>query len=441
MLKRVLTAAVVLKMLYGFTIGLYLYVYPLTFSDLFNGGRNLSGGEQAAFLLNIVFVFDFILEALLDAPLGAYADIRGYRPTLEGAFIFRGLYFLALILTVSLIHHPRFGFPVAFLSVTLFAISYTLWSGANSAWLYDSLKEAGAEDSYLKYFSRIQTAYFVCFIGGAILSAFLYFKHVPELAYGLGAVFSLVGAFFIRIYLPEPKSKKARSTYKKQVISVISDAWRYCLSTSEIYYLLQLGAFVALLFNTVNYLWPPYARNALGLGFGWKWISVIIVMTLGSLLGNAYIGTRWKKDQDNELIEWRHYLLSAFVLGLPILLLSILAISGYNQIWLFLVLVAVSRIAFGAKDAPYEALMNRLITRVSQANNASRPPAEIRATILSSASIFNAILMFFFFMPVVIFRNGTIKGWILPAALLVIATILTHRKGSKSSKGRREQWK
>jgi MFS family permease len=426
MLNRVLRAAIVMKMLYGFTIGLYLYIYPLTFADLFGND------DRGRFLFGAVFVFDFIMEALLDAPLGAYADIKGYKPTLLGAFIFRGLYFLALVLTVALIGYPRFGIPAAFISLTFFAISYTLWSGANSAWLYDSLKEVGGEESYLKQFSKIQTGYYACFIAGAILSAYLYFGKHDMLAYGLGAACSLAGAFFIRIYLPEPEVKERTLAYKKQVISVISDAWRYCLTSNEIYYLLQLGGFFALLFNTVNYLWPEYAKNRLNIvKLDWRWMSVIIVMTLGSLLGNIYIGSRWKKGHDNEKIEWRHYLTSAFLFGFPILLLSVIAISGYNNIWLFLIIMAAARIAFGAKDAPYEALMNRLITRVNQTHGASRRPEEIRTTILSSASVFNAVLMFFFFVPTLMLGHSTLKGWVLPATLLVIATILTHRKGRK----------
>lgn len=424
--KRILTTALVMKMLYGFTIGLYLFIYPLTLAEIFG---NYPIGQ---FLVRAALVFDFIMEALLDAPLGAYADIKGYKPTLVGSFIFRGLYFIGLALTASLIgtSYPILGYLVAFLTLTLFAVSFTLWSGANSAWLYDSLEQAGEQESYLRYFSRIQTAYFVCFIVGAILSAYLYFKGLAPWAYGFGVVCSLAGAFFIRIYLPEPEIKTRKLSYKKQVISVISDAWRYCLSTNEIYHLLQLGAFFSLLLNTVNFLWPAYAKEGLQIKkLDWRWISVVMVMTLGSLVGNAYIGTRWKKNQDNEAIEWRHYLLAAFFFGLPILLLSIIAISGYDKILLFLMLLAVARVAFGAKDAPYEALMNRLITRVSHSQANSRPPAEIRATILSSASVFNAVLMFFFFVPTAVLGyQHTVKGWLLPSALLVIATILTHKK-------------
>lgn len=425
-LERVLRAATVMKMLYGFTIGLYLYIYPLTFAELF--GR----GDSGRFLFGAVFVFDFIMEALLDAPLGAYADIKGYKPTLQGSFIFRGLYFLALVLTVAISGRPTFAIPVAFMSLTLFAISYTLWSGANSAWLYDSLKQLGGEETYLKRFAKVQTGYYACFIGGAVLSAYLYFEEKVILAYGLGAAASLAGAFFIRVYLPEPEIKEQRASYKKQVISVISDAWRYCLATKEIYYLLQLGAFFSLLLNTVNYLWPEYARHGLDIKkLDWRWISVIIVMTLGSLVGNAYIGSRWKKGQDNESMEWRHYTMSAFFFGFPVLILSVVAISGYNNIWLFLIIMAAARIAFGAKDAPYEALMNRLITRVSRTQTASRHSSEIRTTILSSASIFNAVLMFFFFVPTLMLGHGTLKGWVLPAVLLVIATIMTQKRGKR----------
>jgi hypothetical protein len=423
-LNRILTAGAVMKMSYGFTLGLYLYIYPLTFEDLF--GRDDTG----RFLLGSVFVFDFIMEALLDPPLGAYADIKGYKPTLQRAFVFRGLFFAGLIVTVLLIERPVAGYPIAFFTQALFAISYTFWSGANSAWLYDSLAQIGMEESYLKHFSRIQTGYYVCYIGGAVLSAYLYFANKAVVAYGLGAACSLIGAFFIRGYVIEPTIKKPHQSYKRQIIDVISDAWRYCLSSKDIYYLLQLGGFFALLLHAVNYLWPPYAKDLLHITrLDWRWISVVLVMTLGSLIGNGLIGTRWKENQDNEANEWRHYVLICYCFAIPIISLSILALLSLNQFLPFVSLIALGRVAVGAKDAPYEALMNRLITRVNRVQHASRPPSEVRATILSSASIFNAILILFFFVPTTVLgASNTVKGWLLPALLLVAATIAAHKR-------------
>lgn len=436
MLKRILTGAAVMKMLFGFTLGLYLFIYPLTFGSVFepDPAHPTAAGH---FLFIAIFVFEYLLEALIDGPLGAFADIKGYKPTLEGSFIFRGLFFLGMVLIVVLVSHGVVGlsaYLVAFLSYGLFfAISLTLWSGANSALLYDSLAETQDQESYLKYFSRLQTGYYICLIGGALLGAYLYFAKRSMLAYGLGAIFSFIGAFFIRVYVPEPIRKRERSSYRKQIVTVMSDAWRYCLNTQAIFYILQLGAFLNLLLQAVNYTWPPYAKGILGIDkLNLKWTSIILVMTLGSLAGNVYIGSRWKKNEDNEMTEWRHYLLVSFWFGIAILTLSILAISGYNSIVPFLVLLAVARIAFGAKDAPYEALMNRMITRVSNNQDGSRPAAEVRATILSFASIFNAVLILFFFLPTFVLWKATVKGWILPAALLVIATITTHRRRNES---------
>lgn len=442
-LKRVLTAGAVMRMLYGFTLGLYLFIYPLTFEDMF--GKDSDG----RFLLASVFVFDFIMEALLDIPLGAYADIKGYKPTLQRAFAFRTLFFLGLLLTVALTQHPRVGVPVAFFTQALFAVSYTFWSGASSAWLYDSLAQTGNEEHYLKYFSRIQTGYYACYIGGAILAAYLYFhvglnsqgqsnsagethfRRGSMIVYGLGAALSLVAAFFIRGYLVEPEIKRKKQSYRRMMIDVISDAWRYCLANKSIYYLLQLGGFFALLLHAVNYLWPSYGKNTLGIDkLNWKWLSLVIVMTLGSLIGNLYIGTRPNEDKkDAEALEWRHYLFISYSFALPILCLSILAVSGLNHFPTFVVLIALARVAVGAKDAPYEALMNRLISHLRKNKQASRPSSEVRATILSSASIFNAALILFFFVPTTVFgAKNTVKGWLLPASLLLVATIATHRR-------------
>jgi MFS family permease len=438
-LKRVLTTGSVMRVLYGFTLGLYLFIYVLTFEQLF--GVEADG----RFLLGAVFVFDFVMEAVLDVPLGAYADIRGYKPTLLRSFVFRAFFFMGLMLTVLLLNHHSTGYPVAFFTQGLFAVAYTLWSGANSAWLYDSLAQLGSESSYLKYFSRMQTGYYVGYIGGAILSAYLYFAKQSMVAYGLGAICSLIGAFFIKVYLVEPTIKKeqikrkAWSTYRKQIVDIIADAWRYCLSSKEIYYLLQLAGFFALLMHAVNYLWPPYAKDLLQITkpLDWRWISVVLVMTLGSLMGNALIGMRWKKNQDTEQSEWRHYLLISFCFGLPMLCLSILAMSGFNNFVPFVILIALARVAVGAKDAPYEALMNRLITRVSQNPRSSRPSSEVRATILSSASIFNAVLILFFFVPTTVLgAKNTVKGWLFPASLLVVATVLTRRRGNGRSNKR-----
>ena len=435
-LKRVITAGAIIRILYGFTLGLYLFIYVLTFEDLF-------GSEPVGrFLLGAVFVFDFIMEAVLDPPLGAYADIKGYKPTLARSFFFRALYFGGLMATAGLIGHKVIGYPMAFLTQALFAVSYTLWSGATSAWLYDSLAQVKSEESYLKYFSRMQTGYYAGYIGGAILSAYLYFQHYPTVAYGLGVICSLIGAVFIKAYVIEPAIKKRKVqtgkpaegfvNYLKRMIAVISDAWQYCLASKDIYYLLQLAGFFALRLHAVNYLWPPYARENFRVErLTWRWGLVVVVMTLGSLIGNSVIGARWKKAQDNATLEWRHYLFISLCFSLPVCVLSILAIVGQNSFPSFILLIALARIAVGAKDAPYEALMNRLITNVSQVSNTGRRPADVRATILSFASIFNAIIILFFFVPTTVLgMKNTVKGWLFPASLLMVATVATYRRGN-----------
>ena len=448
-LRMVMTNAIVLRIIQGLSLGLYLYIYPMTLLDAFGGYDPDPAHESSAlFLVAVVFAFGIMLEAMLELPLGAYGDIRGYKPTLALSFLFRTIYFIGFIPLIFFKGEVTFASLIAFATIALFSISYTCWSGTNSAWFYESVKSVGAEEKYEKLLSKVLIFYYSAFIAGSIISAWVYFEFKQQIGdkyifdkgeyiiYSLGAIICLLGTIYSRFIISEPRKFEPRA-YITELGVVLSEAYKYCLKVKNIFLLIQLSAFFTLLIYVTDYLWPIYAKDILNIkSFNIKWLSIVVVMTFSNLLGNIIIVRIPARPNENESAsQWRRLLLACMAYGLPIAILSLLAIfigDGRDGFLLFLFLVAIGKIAEGGKEAPFDALLNRSISH-AKIENAKRSPEETRATILSAATIFNALVVLLFFVPTTVLttvlgQKNTVQGWIIPSALLMIFVLLTRKR-------------
>lgn len=435
-LRTVMFNAIIIRVIQGFTLGLYLYIYPMTLIDAFGGYEQ----SNARFLLGAVFAFGIMLEAFLELPLGAYGDIRGYKPTLAFSFFFRALYFVGFLFLVRFKGMTTLAPLIGFATIALFSISYTFWSGTNSAWFYESLKAVGAEERHEKLLSIILIYYYSTFIAGSVLSAWLYFnlkegnneyiyRTGEYIIYTIGAIICCLGAIFCKFIVTEPRKFFPRS-YVAELGIVLSEAYKYCLKTKNIFLLIQISAFFTLLIYVTDYLWPTYAKDVLKVeNLDFKWLSILLVMTLGNLLGNVIIVRIHGKRNENEgASQWRRLFIACLGFSLPIAILSLLAIINKDLFPIFLSLVAIGKIAEGGKEAPFDALLNRSITS-AKSEDMKRNPDQTRATILSAATIFNAVVVLLFFVPTTVLgEENTVQGWIIPSILLAIVVLLTRKK-------------
>lgn len=449
--QTVMLNAYFLRFFQGSSLGLYLYIYSLTLYKVFHESSDPSFADAVSAYIAAVFVFGLILEALLEIPLGAFGDIIGYKPTLTLSFLFRTFYFIGFIL---LINNPSVSISLAFVSIGIFSISYTLWSGTNSAWFYDSIKSFGLQDEYEKLLSRTLIVYYISLISSSILSAYLFFNNNDNglSVYIIGSILCAIGTVYCWFFLYSPKHrstiiyrKKPIKDYLNQYVSelgsVASDAIRYTFKNKSIFQLLQVNALFTLLVYVIDFLWPIYAENKLKIEPAvdksdiYPWITIIVILTLGVFIGNAvvvrlssYKGLRTMYNQ------WKLLLISCLVMAIPILILSVYAFIYDTSIsehqWVIVVFLTVSSIGQGIKEAPFEVLMNRSISNIHSIEG-SKKPGEVRATILSAGTIFTSFAVLFFFLPTIVITTNNTKfsslGWAIPA-LLLIAVSLVNRK-------------
>ena len=435
--RSIFLQALVLRGLFGFTLGLYLFVYPLTIFEAVGGDAN----KYTPLLFGAVFTFGILLEALLELPLGALGDIKGYKFTLTGSFLFRSLYFVGLyfLTTPFILNHLDFSALLSFVTIGTFSIAYTLWSGTNSAWLYESVEKYGDESKYERFLSSILSMHYSALILGAIIGAWLYFNGKGDFAYGLGFLLSGVAMIFCHLVITDPYDKKKRDDLERlhlfeQLRRVISDAYRFCVKEKSLFLLIQLSAFFWLLVYVKDYLWPPYAMTAFSIkNLDIKWITIILVMTFGRLLGNYIIVRLPGYPSNGDIGEvWKRLFFACTLFAVPIAVLSLVGgffmEPGNNLFYFFVVLVGVASFAVGAKEAPFDVLMNRSISNAHVEGN-KKGPNEVRATIISASTIFNGIVVLLFFVPTTVFgKQNTIQAWIIPALLLLIVMTLTKKK-------------
>jgi len=154
------------------------------------------------YVMEAVVVLGFVL---LEIPSGALADLIGRKKTIVlGSFLMVGS---EVILTIAV--SPVY----VWISNILWMISLSMRSGADSAFLYDSLKEVGREKEYEKIQGR---AFSYLFLSIAICSLSVGF--LSEISLRLPFILSAIGILiscFIALSFKEV-SKKEKYTAKRQ---------------------------------------------------------------------------------------------------------------------------------------------------------------------------------------------------------------------------------
>ena len=154
--------------------------------------------------------FFHVISMLFEIPTGAAADLLGRKKTLL-------LGRLAAIISGVLMLTSRgfFGFLIAFI---FSALSYNLNSGSEEALIYDSLKEYGEEEKFLKVNSRLNFIQEISgglaqFMGGVLAqTSYLY-------AYGLDMIINLA-AFLSGGFFREPTREEKERKHEKGLIRI-----------------------------------------------------------------------------------------------------------------------------------------------------------------------------------------------------------------------------
>lgn len=337
---------------------------------------------QAVF---VIFVF------LFEIPSGAIADYFGRKYTL--AF---SAFFQALGIFIYAIYPSFYLFLIAEI---IWGFGISLFTGANDALLYDSLKKINQEQKSKKYLGRFRS-----FDVLAIGLAALFGSYIASVI-GLREVmfFSTIGpfiAFIVAFTLFEPKIICKKESYFK----IIKEGINYFFNHKIIKFLIidQISSIIFVMFMFIGY---QFVFKEMGLDI--KYFGFIHAGMVASqfIVLNSFdkIGSFFKNKRD-----------MLFFMGF-ILAISYLGMSLSNSIILSIIFLIIAQ-GFGfPRDVMFSNYHNKFI------------PSNKRATVLSVISMFKSFVFAIFYPIAGYFFEYNFKITLMIFALFIFIFLIFSR--------------
>ncbi|MBF6600437.1 MAG: MFS transporter [Dehalococcoidia bacterium] len=299
----------------------------------------------------------FVLIVLAEVPTGAIADHFGRKTS--------------LMLASTLFAVAIFVFGIA-QNYLLILVSYTAWglaqtfqSGADTAILYDSLKQIGREDDFQQINGRLwaltSTAVLIAMLIGAPIAAATSLSFPIVLSAGVALVAVPVAA---SMHEPRRERGDEAGEYARTVIAGIRDVFR----TPPLRYIILFSAILFMsTFAPLIFLQPFLAHHGAGIGSLGLWQAPV----RGAGIVSALLAARFIARAGQR----------AAFLAMPLALgLCYIALAGIDQAWVYVAFLPVGMVA-GMQNPVLATYVNRRI------------PSERRATILSVQSVLGSMLL------------------------------------------------
>lgn len=297
---------------------------------------------------------------VVEIPTGAFADRLGRRPAMMLG---------ALMMVAScLISYQAHGFGEFLLAESLAAVSMSLCSGADSAYLFDLLAERGVAHEYGRRESTAsawhQAGSALAYAAGGALA--MIDLALPYLVTAGVALVACVTALALRPDPPPPaRSASARSiaaewrTWYRHMRSAIGDVFR----NGRLAWMIGYSAVVFVLLRATVYVYQPFLNAR---SFSYYQIGLIFAAVYLTASFMAQRGHALRQRLGDEVLLW------SLLGGLAVSFVLLEELRGP----FVLALLAVQAIANGLYSPLVKPLLNREITDSSR-----------RATILSVESI------------------------------------------------------
>ncbi|SES67759.1 Predicted arabinose efflux permease, MFS family [Oceanobacillus limi] len=365
-------ANVVKFFIFCFLINLHLWI-PIWIIFLQDRGMSY---VQIGVLDSIVLVIMTIMEIFT----GAVADKYGRKTSMLIGTLLFSLGMLGLVTQVLS--------PIFILGFIIWGTSFTFISGADMAFLYDSLKAENKEDKYNKLMGR-----YLFIVQGSQLLASLLGGYIASLDmtynFIITSVISLV-AFVVALTFNEPpQSNEGSSNDEKSYFQTVIQGLRIFIYNSKIRYIVILGALLIVMPVLLTLVViQPYAIHV---GYSVANLGLIIVcVRIAGMIGS--LTSNWFSRKYN------HWSLISIVL--------LVIMICYALIWIYPMLVTIVPFAIISFVASLvRPVMSDLLNKSISGNQ--------RATILSIQSLL--FTLFLTILEPLIFILGEKSG--LPMAV------------------------
>ena len=333
------------------------------------------------FILQVIFSLAIVL---FEVPTGYFADLFKRKTSIIVGSITGTLGFF--------LYYLAYNFWTFALAETILAMSSALISGADSAFLYDTLKEYKKENEHIKYqgrlFSLRQVSEAVASILGGSLAGITVFKNVFLLQ------FIVIGLSIpVAFSLKEPK--KEFSNAEKQQFNIF-EIIKFVMHENK--YLFYLNIFAgAVSTSTLVMVWfaQPYMKELAVpiVYFGIIWAVFNIIVSAGALLASKIEKT------------FSFRVLFGMIAFAPFLFYLTLS---FNLKWLSLSVLPFFWLLRGVTQPIFADYINKEVV------------SEIRATVLSVSSLIGRV----FFVILSPFLGYVADTWSFSIAFLASGAIL-----------------
>lgn len=302
------------------------------------------------------------VSLLMETPTGAFADVYGRKLSRLLGLVFHLVYF-----TISIFIQNFFMAAIGFVFA---AIGYNLESGSGTALVYDSLKELGKEEQFIRVDTKREAIIRGASVAGVLLGGILSLQGYT-LAYlvtiGLTLLAFLIGLFMKETTLHERKQrlpfiKAIKNQFSESVAVLKKDV---LLAQTMIYFAL-VGTIIATSSFYMTTYWQSFNISSGEVG-----IRMALIGLGGAV--SALFGYRLLSKQS----PIRVFLVSIFLLVIATALMADLNLTLVG----LMIAVIIDALLFVSMNAFFN----------------QRIESHQRATLLSFSSMLYSIFMIFFF--------------------------------------------
>lgn len=210
--------------------------------------------------------------ALFEVPTGVFADKIGRKQSLSiGAFI---------LLAAAVVYSVGYNFWQFAIAEIIWGLGVTFTSGADSAFVYDTLKQTRKKHDFKKIWGHAKSLEYLAAGIAAVLGGFVA-TYSLRLNWVLVA-FSMLCLFFVSLSFQEPKHYK-KLKQKKYLIHTV-ECFKESLTNRNLLFLLLFSSLLSTMWGVALWFYQPY-MNQSGLKityFGVVWASFSIFSIIGS---------------------------------------------------------------------------------------------------------------------------------------------------------------
>jgi MFS family permease len=334
-----------------------------------------------------LYAVDTVFQTLLEIPSGVLADRIGRRPILMLGSLAQAAGFAIIAVGGSI---PLYVIGMAFHGTALAFVS-----GADSAFIYDTLAAAGREDEFKQVEGRAYMYNLLGWGGAGLLGGFVAEKSMAA-PFVLSAITSLM-AFFVIATCIEPPRRMIRSSMRQLTTEALAVVRRnprvraMIIFSSILFGLLLVG----------HKFSQPYLQMA---GIDLKMFGVIYFVWLMFAAAASNYSDRIEKRMGPVL----YFLILPVLAGLPFLY------WGWRQSLLGAVLAVTHQVVWGSLRPQMAGLIN------------SEVGASVRATVLSMAGLGSSLVYVLAALLIgsVADRQGLPAGLLYLGAAMIAAGII-----------------